>query len=158
VIWQSLAPDAVTNTRAPGDAVTVLLVLPSADRTVTDNPPLPLELVETLPFPAVTLDVIPPALELLESPPPLPLVEWFSTLQPPPLLDDELAAPLPADVVTLDELCAPAAPAAISNAAQVKMKRRAMTNPLNTNPSAAPVRCGVPRLLGVAEATWANVN
>jgi hypothetical protein len=127
-MWQSLAPEAVTITRAPGAAVTVLLDLPSAERTVTESPPLPVLLVETWPLPAVTLDDMPPALELLERLP-LPVVPArFSMLQLPLPPDEELVTPLPADVVTLDELCALAAPTARHKMAETMMDLRIMNS------------------------------
>ena len=85
-------------------------------------------LVETWPLPAVTLDVMPPALELLERLP-LPVVPArFSTLQFPLPLDEELVAPLPAEVVTLDELCALAAPTASHDTAATMMDLRIMSS------------------------------
>jgi hypothetical protein len=115
-------------TRAPGAAVTVLLDLPSAERTVTESPPLPVLLVETWPLPAVTLDDMPPALELPERLP-LPVVPArFSMLQFPLPVDEELVAPSPVEVVTLDELCALAAPTARHNTAETMMGLRIMSS------------------------------
>jgi hypothetical protein len=83
LIWQSSGPEDEITTLESGGAVTLLLSLPSADLTVTERPPEPVVLDDTLPPPAVTLVDVPPAEELPDIEPLPALATELFTLQPP---------------------------------------------------------------------------